>query len=68
MRTSYISSAVQAPLCQPEILRQARVRQRVSVSEAVARVMASHAYGEGREPEPWLWAMELVEAKTGCRS
>lgn len=68
MRFEIFPSAYLAPLCRPEILRQARVRQRASVSEAVARVMADHAFGEGRDPQFWQWPTGSAEAKNGCRS
>lgn len=68
MRTTINASAGQAQCFHPEVLRQARIRRRVLVSDSVVRLLAKMAYGEDREPQSWPWSTGPVQASLGCRS
>lgn len=56
-------SAGRADQFHPEVLRQARIRRRIAVSDSVARVLAEHAYGYRPESfDNWIALGDVTAA------
>lgn len=65
MRSSSHSGATIAPTYSPQTLQAARVRSRIALPDAMARTVASLAFGE---PRGDVWAWPASGASVGGRA